>query len=47
MSHDRVVGLLTMVRPHATQVTREDLALLTTFALTVSVNSEKSLRREP
>jgi GAF domain-containing protein len=37
MSQDRVVGVLTTVQPEAGQFTREDLALLTAIALTVSV----------
>lgn len=43
MSHDRVVGVLTMVHPEVGQFTREDLALLTAIALTVSVNSGTKL----
>ena len=37
MSQDRVVGVLTTVQPEADQFTRDDLALLTAIALTVSI----------
>jgi D-sedoheptulose 7-phosphate isomerase len=38
MSQDRVVGVLTTVHPDADRFTREDLSLLTSVALTLSVN---------
>lgn len=38
MSQDRVVGVLTTVHPDADRFTREDLALLTSVALTLSVH---------
>jgi D-sedoheptulose 7-phosphate isomerase len=44
MSQDRVVGVLTTVQPEAGQFTREDLALLTAIALTVSVTGGAKLR---
>jgi len=43
MAHDRVVGVLTMVHPQAGRFTREDLALLTAIALTVSITGAKGL----
>jgi D-sedoheptulose 7-phosphate isomerase len=43
MSQDRVVGVLTTVQPEAGQFTREDLALLTAIALTVSVTGGAKL----
>lgn len=46
MSQDRVVGVLTTVHPEADRFTRDDLALLTSVALTLSVNgSVKSQRK--
>ena len=45
MSQDRVVGVLTTVQPEAGQFTRDDLALLTTIALTVSVTSGAKLTK--
>jgi len=46
MSQDRVVGVLTTVQPEAGQFTRDDLALLTAIALTVSVNSGTKLTQK-
>jgi D-sedoheptulose 7-phosphate isomerase len=43
MTHDRVVGVLTMVHPQVGRFTIEDLSLLTAIALTVSITSAKSL----
>jgi D-sedoheptulose 7-phosphate isomerase len=43
MAHERVVGVLTMVHPEVDRFTREDMALLTAVALTVSVNGETRL----
>lgn len=43
MSQDRVVGVLTTVQPEAGQFTRDDLALLTAIALTVSVTGGAKL----
>ena len=46
MSQDRVVGVLTTVQPEPGQFTRDDLALLTAVALTVSVTSGVHLSRK-
>jgi D-sedoheptulose 7-phosphate isomerase len=43
MSQNRVVGVLTMVHPQAGMFTHEDLALLTTIALTVSIQGKTKL----
>ena len=43
MSQNRVVGVLTMVHPQAGMFTHEDLALLTTIALTVSIQGKSRL----
>lgn len=46
MSQNRVVGVLTMVHPQAGMFTHEDLALLTTIALTVSIQGKSSLMKQ-
>lgn len=44
MTHDRVVGVVTLVHPQAGRFTMEDLALLTAIAVTVSYSFSREVR---
>jgi D-sedoheptulose 7-phosphate isomerase len=44
MTHDRVVGVVTLVHPQAGRFTMEDLALLTAIAVTVSYSFSRQAR---
>ncbi|MFN2196148.1 MAG: GAF domain-containing protein, partial [Anaerolineales bacterium] len=43
MTHDRVVGVVTLVHPQAGRFTMEDLALLTAIAVTVSYSFNREV----
>ncbi len=45
LSHDRVVGVLTTVHPEADRFTHDDLALLTSVALTLSISNASKEKR--
>lgn len=45
MTHDRVVGVVTLVHPQAGQFTMEDLAMLTAIAVTVSYSFQEKVKK--